>query len=48
MTEHQKNEIRAVLRSLQEDLDNATTEAHKAEAVRNALIVLLDTLADNN
>jgi hypothetical protein len=40
-------EIRAVLKSLQEDLDNAASEEAKAEAVRSALVCLLDTLSDN-
>lgn len=48
MDDEQKAELRAILKSLQEDLDNAASDAHKAEAVQNALVVLLDTLANNS
>ena len=47
MTADQKEEIRAVLKSLQEDLDNAASAEAKAEAVQSALVCLLDALADN-
>jgi len=47
MTPDQKFEIRRVLKSLQDDLDNAASAEAKAEAVQSALVCLLDTLADD-
>lgn len=47
MSNEQKDEIRRILRSLHEDLDGASTQDHKIEAVQAALLCLLDALADD-
>jgi hypothetical protein len=55
VTKRQREEIRSILKSLQNDLDNASNAITdqdcadaKAEAVEAALVCLLDALADNN